>query len=157
MRDDSLDARSIVFSRVVRATPEQLWAAWTQPDLLKQWWGPQGFSCTIAQMDVRPGGEWKMVMHGPDGTDYPNYARFETVEEPGRISYHHGDVPGRPDWFDTEVTFTPRDGATTQVDMRMTFPSAEARRQCVETYGAVEGGNQTLDRMEALLARPGAG
>jgi uncharacterized protein YndB with AHSA1/START domain len=54
-----------------------------------KWWGPNGFSTTIQKMDVRPGGAWNLVMHGPDGTDDPNYSVFTEVVRSERIAYTH--------------------------------------------------------------------
>ncbi|EMO29454.1 toxin-antitoxin system, toxin component domain protein [Leptospira interrogans serovar Bataviae str. HAI135] len=49
---------------------------WTEPEHVIHWWGPKGFTNTFETMDVRPGGIWKFIMHGPDGTDYPNLIVF---------------------------------------------------------------------------------
>ena len=81
--------REIVVSRVFDAPRELVWEAWTNPKHVANWWGPTGFSTTIEKMDVRPGGEWKHVMHGPDGTDYPNHSVFIEVVKPERIVYSH--------------------------------------------------------------------
>lgn len=62
-KEDTAD-REIVISRVVSAPRELVWEAWTDPKQVAQWWGPRGFSTTIEEMDVRPGGVWKHVMHG---------------------------------------------------------------------------------------------
>ncbi|HEX4578251.1 MAG TPA: SRPBCC domain-containing protein, partial [Edaphobacter sp.] len=60
--------REIVFMRVFDAPRRMVWEAWTDPEQVGLWWGPRGFSTTVQEMDVRPGGLWKLVMHGPDGT-----------------------------------------------------------------------------------------
>src|SRR4029079_12281399 len=88
-RGDTSD-REMVISRVVDAPRELVWKVWTEPQNVAQWWGPNGFSTTIEVMDVRPGGEWKHTMHGPDGVDYPNHSRFVEVVKPERIVMEHG-------------------------------------------------------------------
>lgn len=60
----------MVITRVVDAPRELVWKVWTEPEHVAKWWGPNGFSTTIEVMDVRPGGEWKHVMRGPDGVNY---------------------------------------------------------------------------------------
>ena len=71
--------REILLSRVFDAPRNLVWEAWTDPRQVAQWWGPNGFTTTIEVMDVRPGGHWRHVMHGPDGTDYPNDIVFLEV------------------------------------------------------------------------------
>src|SRR5271170_6970154 len=82
--------REIVISRVFDAPRELVWQAWTDPKQVVRWWGPNGFTTTIEVMDVRPGGVWKHVMLGPDGTNYPNESLFQEVVSPERIVFAHG-------------------------------------------------------------------
>ena len=71
--------RELLLTRLLNAPIELVWEVWTDPKHLAQWWGPNGFSNTISQMDVQPGGEWNLVMHGPDGKDYKNKSVFKEV------------------------------------------------------------------------------
>src|SRR5580704_7290369 len=82
--------REIVVSRVFDAPRQLVWKAWTDPTQIVKWWGPNGFTTTIEEMDVRPGGSWKLIMHSPDGKDFPNRSVFLEVVEPERIVYSHG-------------------------------------------------------------------
>src|SRR5271156_6753607 len=82
--------REIVITRIVDAPRELVWEAWTDPKHVAQWWGPRGFSTTIEEMDVRPGGVWRHTMHGPDGTNYPNKSVFTEVVKHERIAFSHG-------------------------------------------------------------------
>jgi uncharacterized protein YndB with AHSA1/START domain len=59
--------REIITSRVYDAPRELVFKAWTDPKHIARWWGPNGFTTTIHEMDVRPGGAWRFIMHGPDG------------------------------------------------------------------------------------------
>jgi len=59
----------------------------TEPQHVVNWWGPRGFTTTIQEMDVRPGGVWKHIMHGPDGANYPNHSVFREVVAPERLVF----------------------------------------------------------------------
>src|SRR5436190_19477576 len=69
---NSTKNRELLLTRLLNAPIELVWEVWTNPEHIAQWWGPNGFTNTITKMDVQPGGEWDLVMHGPDGTDYKN-------------------------------------------------------------------------------------
>jgi uncharacterized protein YndB with AHSA1/START domain len=146
--------REIVISRLLNAPREVVWDAWTDPKQVVEWWGPRGFTTTIHEMDVRPGGVWRHTMHGPDGTDYPNKSVFIEVVKPERIVFSHGGGKkgSRGVSFEATWTFEAR-GNKTLITLRSVFPSAEARDYVVKEYGAIEGGNQTLDRLEELLRK----
>ena len=76
--------REIVTTGVVDAPRARVFEAWTDPTHVAQWWGPDGFTNTIQEMDVRPGGVWRLVMHGPDGVDYKNKSIFDEIVKPER-------------------------------------------------------------------------
>jgi uncharacterized protein YndB with AHSA1/START domain len=65
----SREGREPNMSRTLNAPIELVWEAWTNPEHIAKWWGPDGFTNTITTMDMVPGGEWNLVMHGPDGND----------------------------------------------------------------------------------------
>jgi uncharacterized protein YndB with AHSA1/START domain len=93
-------------------------------------------------------------MHGPDGTDYPNQNVFIEVVKPERIVYSLAGGKQGDRGTQAEVTWTfEAQGQTTKLTLRMLFPSVEARDHVVKTYGAIEGGNQTLDRLGEHLAK----
>lgn len=144
--------REIVLTRVFDAPRELVWKAWTDPQHIVQWWGPNGFSDTIQTMDVRPGGSWKHVMHGPDGTDYANDSVYLDVVKPERLVYSlAGGKEGAPQTA-CEVTVTfEEQGSKTRLTLRMLFLSAQARDTVIKTYGAIEGGQQTLARLAEFL------
>lgn len=171
----------LVVSRSLRAPRELVYRAWTNPRHIVQWWGPNGFTTTMIEMDVRVGGLWRFIMHGPDGTDYPNRNVYVEIVPNQRLVFRHAwaqegwaqegwdqegsnkegwnkegrekegaDEPGAPGPFLHTVTFdeTP-DG--TNLTMRMVFPSAQERDEIALKFGAVEGANQTLARLDAYL------
>ena len=144
--------REIVIRRTFPAPRELVFTAWTDRQHVGRWWGPRGFTTTTTAMDVRPGGEWRYVMHGPDGTDYENWIRYTLVERPARLEYEHGGGASHSDiHFTVTITFDEvADG--TAVTMRSLFPTAEARAHVVERYGAIEGGKQHLERLGEHVA-----
>jgi uncharacterized protein YndB with AHSA1/START domain len=147
------DPRSIIATRVYDAPRELVWTAWTKPEHLAQWWGPDGFSTTTSAYDFRPGGVWRFVMHGPDGRDYENRITFDEIVRPGRIAYHHGggdDV--EPVQFRTTVTFEDISGKT-RLTLHAVFPSAAARERVIKQYGADKGAVQTLSRLADYLVK----
>ena len=151
--NESAADREIVFTRVFDAPRRMVWDAWTDPKQLVLWWGPKGFTTTIEQMDVRAGGVWKLVMHGPDGTDYPNKSVFTEVVGLERLRYKlsGGKRGGPAAQFEMTATFED-DGDKTRITMRMAFASAEARDENVREYGSIEGGKQTLERLAEHLS-----
>lgn len=144
--------REIVITRIMNAPRELVFEAWTNPKHVAHWWGPNGFTSTIYEMDVRPGGVWRLTMHGPDGTNYPNKIVYIEVLKPERLVYDHGSgVEDEPEQFRATVVFDDQ-GGKTRVTMRALFKSPEERDQVIEQHGAIEGGNQTLARLEQYLA-----
>jgi uncharacterized protein YndB with AHSA1/START domain len=154
--------REIVVTRVVNAPRELVWNAWTDPKQVVKWWGPKGFTTTIHEMEVKPGGVWRHTMHGPDGTDYPNYSVFIEVVKPERIVYSHGGhkEDGPSARFESTWTFEAL-GDQTRITMRGVFPSAAERDRVVKEFHAIEGGKQTLSKLEEYVMRasrkPGEG
>jgi len=139
--------REITISRILNAPKELVFEVWTDPKHLSEWWGPNGFTTTVYQMDLRPGGKWIHTMHGPDGTDYPNEATFTEIIKPDLIKFTHT-LPK----FDVTVTFEAV-GNKTKLTMRNVFETAEIRNIVAEKYGAVEGQVQTINHFEELLSK----
>ena len=146
------DPRAIVGVRVLDVTRELVFAAWSDPKHLAQWWGPDGFTTTTHAFAFRNGGVWRFVMHGPDGRDYQNRITYDEIVPPERIVYHHGggdDV--EPVQFRTTVTFEDL-GGRTRLTLRGVFPSAEERARVIKEYGADKGLVQTLARLDEYVA-----
>lgn len=141
--------RQIVSMRMFEGvSAETVFDAFTDAEHIGEWYGPDGFTLTIHEMDVRPGGHWRFVMHGPDGTDYANHVVYERVERPELLNYQHGGE-GQPP-FDVTVTFDEFMGSCV-LTMRGVFVSVEEKDRLVAEVGAIEGANQTLARLEAYL------
>ncbi|MFN7957392.1 MAG: SRPBCC family protein [Holophagaceae bacterium] len=142
--DDALTDRDILTTRTFAAPREAVFAAWTDPAQLAQWWGPAGFTNTFETFDLRPGGLWRFIMHGPDGTAFPNESVFTEIVAPERIVFDHVSGPR----FQVTATFTELPGGT-RLAFRMRFATvAECRAIQHLAAGANE---QVFDRLAALL------
>ena len=149
--DADLASRSLSFDRTFDAPRELVWQAWTDPRHVGNWWGPTGFTTTSREIDIRSGGMWRFVMHGPDGTDYENRINFIEVVEHERLVYAHAGEGDTDDIsFHTTIHFE-ADGKKTRLRMQMVFPNAAALRRIVEEFGAEEGAHQHLARLAEYL------
>jgi len=142
----STQDRELLLSRTLNAPVELVWEVWTQPGHIAQWWGPNGFTTTIQTMDITAGGEWNLVMHGPDGTDYKNKSIFKEIIPLKKIVYEHVSAPK----FTTTVMFEAQ-GDTTLITWHMLFETAEQFIQVVKTFKADEGLKQNLEKLSAYL------
>src|SRR6476660_9425617 len=114
--------REIVAVRIFDAPRELVFDLWTNPDHIAQWWGPKGFTTTTFNMDFKPGGVWRFVMHGPDGRDYQNKITYLEIVKPQRLVYKHGgDKDVEPVNFQVTVTFDEHERNKTKLTMRMVF------------------------------------
>jgi uncharacterized protein YndB with AHSA1/START domain len=150
------DPRAMVGTREFGAPRDLVFAAFTDPKHLAQWWGPNGFTTTTLSFDMRPGGVWRFVMHGPDGRDYQNRITYEEVVPPERLVYRHGggeDV--EPVQFRQTITFEDL-GGRTRIVWRGDFPSAAERDRVIKEYGADTGLMQTLSRLAEYLGSQSA-
>lgn len=145
----STSDREIVMERVFDAPRTLVFRAFTERDHIVHWWGPNGFTNTIHEMDVRPGGVWRFIMHGPDGVDYPNKIVYREVVAPERLVYVHSDDIDGGQMFLGTVLFTEQSGKTT-VTLKLLFDTKE-QRDMTAKFGAIEGGNQTLGRLAEYL------
>ena len=142
------DDRTIVTTRLVDAPRALVFRLYREPEHLARCWGPNGFRNTFQEYDFRPGGHWRFIMHGPDGTDYPNHSVFEEVVVPERIVFRHVDDPNHE--FQMTILLEER-GARTQLTWRMRFDTAE-HLNAVRQY-VVPANEQNFDRIEAELAK----
>jgi uncharacterized protein YndB with AHSA1/START domain len=141
----------IRITRDVAAPPALVWSAWTDPSRVSRWWGPVGFTTTTHSHDLRPGGEWHFTMHGPDGTDYGNRVVYETIEPERLLTYAHyaaGDPDDKPH-FHARHSFEPT-AKGTRITMTLHCHDL-AHRDHLMTFGAVQGGRDTLARFAAMV------
>jgi uncharacterized protein YndB with AHSA1/START domain len=143
----SIADRAFIHSRSIDALPEQVFAAFADPTRLARWWGPNGFTSTFEAFEFRPGGAWRLVLHGPDGADYPNENRFAEVVAPQRVVVEHLGVPHH---FLLTITFTAH-GARTLVGWHQVFDSAEEKQRIAAFV--TPANEQNLDRLAAEVLR----
>jgi uncharacterized protein YndB with AHSA1/START domain len=145
--------REMVITRVINAPRELVFAAFSDAEHFSLWWGPNGFRTTVYTMDVRPGGSSRYTMHGPDGKDYPNTVEYLEVIAPEKLVYRHGaeeKLSDDPHCFHVTITFEAVQDKTL-VTLRSLFPTAKYF-ETAKQFGAVEGGQQTLGRLDAYLS-----
>jgi uncharacterized protein YndB with AHSA1/START domain len=147
----SIAGQELRVTRIFHAPRELVFKAWTDPEHLPKWWGPKGFTNTVQEIDVRPGGVWRYVMHGPDGVDYDNKITYHKIVSPEQLVYSHGDGDD-DEQFHVTVTFAEQANSTTELTMTSRFKSAADLEKVVKEYGAIEGAKSTLDRLEEQLA-----
>jgi len=88
-------------------------------------------------------------MHGPDGKDWPNWIRYTEIAAPLRIAYDHGGEIGEPAHFSGLITLGEESGKT-RITLTLIFPTEEAKQAVIE-FGAVEGGKQTLAKLDRYV------
>jgi uncharacterized protein YndB with AHSA1/START domain len=138
--------RELSITRVFDAPREKVWRAWSEPVHLMQWWGPNGFTNTFHEFDFRPGGEWRLTMHGPDGTDYKNESRFVEIVPGERFVFDHLSWPK----FRGSATFEDAPGGKTRVTFRQLFETAEDFAK-VRVY-AEPANTQWMEKLAAYVA-----
>jgi len=142
---------TIMMEREFDAPPALLFRAYSDPDAMKAWYGPNGFTITVLAMDFRVGGLFRFTMHGPDGTDYPNRMMYREIVPNERLVYRHGtDIDNDPNAFEVVTTFKVLGEKRTLLTKTSTFPSVEARN-AVMKFGAIELGMQTFEKLAAYV------
>lgn len=147
MKNVTLDKNKMKISRLINASKDLVFDAWTKPEHIKRWWGPDGFQSTITEMDVRAGGQWELIMHGPDGTDYKNRSEFVEVIPASKIVFNHISGPK----YQMTVTFETQ-GDKTLLTIQMAFESEEQLDAVISTFKADKGLEQNVDKLETFLA-----
>lgn len=139
------DTFEIVSRRRLNAHRSLVYRAWTEPELLARWWGPDGFTNTFHVFDLRPDGAWEFTMHGPNGANFPNRCVFQEIG-PERIVLQHVSNPQ----FTLTATFEDVDGST-EVTWRQAFKTKDDYDKLKPI--CAEANEQNLDRLGALVKR----
>lgn len=142
-------SREMRITRTLKAPVELVWEVWTKPEHIMNWWGPDGFTNTIHKMDFREAGEWKLTMHGPDGTDYANRSIFREIIPLKKIVFEHFNPH-----FITTVIFE-SSGNETFMDWTALFDTSEMRDIVVKAHNAEEGQKQNVEKLEQYLSQFG--
>lgn len=139
--------REIVLSRVIAAPRDLVFAAWTDPKHLPNWFGPAGFTIETREIDVQVGGQWTFDMVAPDGQRWSNRMVFLHIDPPSLIEVDHGsDIDDDPARFRTTLIFDQQDDGKTVITLRQLHPT-KAQRDAGVGFGAVEFGYQTLEKL----------
>jgi uncharacterized protein YndB with AHSA1/START domain len=162
--------REFVITRVIAAPREQVFQAWTDPVQLAQWWGPHDFTNPVCEVDLRQGGAYRIVMRGPDGTEYPIKGVYGQIDAPTRLVMTDN-WEEHPDQWQEQltdnhgnaaddavqealnlVTFEEEQGGQTRLAIRTIFSSGAVRDTMLK-MGMTEGWSQSLERLSALVAK----
>jgi uncharacterized protein YndB with AHSA1/START domain len=142
------DQPVIRMERLIDAGRAAVFGAWEDPEALKHWWGPDGFTITILERTFAVGGVFRFIMHAPNGMNFANRVVYKEIVRNERLAYSHGADIDDPDTFQVEVTFADAGPGKTLITITTTFHSME-RRAAVMSFGAVELGKQTWDKLAA--------
>ncbi len=147
--------RELTNTRIIDAPRALVFKAWTDPERLALWWGPNEFTNPVVELDVRPGGAIRVDMRGPDGTIYPMGGVFQEIVEPERLvftSTAFADLNGEPMLEDLNtVTFADREGRTELTWHEVVTKATPGAAGALE--GMEEGTRQSLDRLVKLLEK----
>jgi uncharacterized protein YndB with AHSA1/START domain len=142
-------ARTIEISRLIDAPRALVFEVFTNPKHIDAWWGPEGFRNETHAMKFEQGGLWHYTMHGPDGKDWPNWIKYNTIIPNEKLAYDHGGELNEPAHFSGEIRFADEAGKT-RVTLCLLLPSVEDKEAKVK-FGAVQGGEQTLARLDKYV------
>jgi len=150
----SLD-RDLVLTRIIDAPREKVYRAWTEPELLKQWFAPLPWTTSAAEVDVRPGGSSLIVMHSPEGQEFPNRGVYLEVVENQRLiitdAYTEAWEPSERPFMTVVLTFEDEGGKTRYTARVRHWTVAD--REEHERMGFYQGWGQCIDQLAALVAR----
>jgi uncharacterized protein YndB with AHSA1/START domain len=145
---------TVTLTRVYDAPRDLVWRAWTDPKHMAQWFGPRGFTSSVPELDVRIGGNLRIVMHGPDGNDYPMKGVFREVVPPERLVFSNIAVDNDGNHLlegETTVILEAQD-AKTKLTLR-TYAKGLVPIGPQMLAGMEAGWSQSLDKLEELVAR----
>jgi uncharacterized protein YndB with AHSA1/START domain len=147
--------RDLVLTRVFDAPPAMVFRAWTEPELLKQWFAPRPYTTPVADLDVRPGGANLVVMRAPDGTEIPNPGVFLEVVENQRLvltnAYTKAWEPSEKPFMTLIVTFEDLGGRTRYTALARHWSVAD--REAHERMGFHEGWGRCADQLGGVVAK----
>jgi len=147
--------RELVLTRLIDASPDKLYRAWTDPALLRQWFAPLPYTTPVAELDVRPGGSTLIVMRSPDGTELPNRGVYLEVVPNRKLvitdAYTEAWQPSQKPFMTVIVTFD-AEGGGTRYTARVRHWAVDDR-EMHEKMGFHQGWGQCADQLAALVAK----
>ena len=155
VRATTASDRELVISRIIDAPRERVFKAWTDPELLKQWFAPLPYTTPVAELDVRPGGANLIVMRGPDGNDLPNRGVYLEVVKNEKLvitdAYTEAWEPSEKPFMTLIVTFE-NEGGKTKYTARVRHWTV-ADRETHEKMGFHQGWGQCADQLATLVTK----
>jgi uncharacterized protein YndB with AHSA1/START domain len=152
----STEGRDLVLTRIINASPEKVFQAFTDPELLKQWFAPLPWTITRVETDVRPGGSSLVVMRGPDGSEFPNPGVYLEVVKNERLvftdAYSKAWEPSEKPFMTVILTFENQDGRTKYTARAKHWSVAD--REVHEKMGFHAGWSQCAEQLAALIEKP---
>ncbi len=153
----SLAEKQLIITRVFDASIERVWQAWSEPQQIEKWLGPEGFSTRVEAHDFTEGGHWRYVLIGPDGAEYPSVGIYKEIIPHKKIvstdefgeDYEPPESSDLPQGMVTTTLFEDQ-GGKTKLTILISHPTVEDRIKH-EEMGVISGWNSTLDNLEALL------
>lgn len=144
--------REIVMTRIFNAPRELIFNAYTDPNLIPQWWGLKRLMTTVVKMEVRPGGIWRFVQRGSDGNEYVFNGMYHEIVPPGRLVYAF-EFEAAPShvWLET-VTFEEEHDGKTKLTDKVLFQTVEDHDMMLKS-GVQEGVAESMDRLAEHLAK----
>jgi len=141
--------KEIKQERMFDAPRELVFKAYTQAEILSQWWGPRGYITRVDALDLRPGGKWRFVQHDPEGNEFAFRGEYLEIVPPEKLvaTFEFEPLAGH---IATETTTFVDLGPQTQLTAIMRFDTQEDRDGMVEA-GMEQGATESMDRFEELL------
>ncbi len=143
--------REIVTERVFDAPRDRVFAAFTDPALIPEWWGPRGITTIVDQMDVRPGGAWRFVHRSADGSETGFRGTYREVTPPDRVVQTF-EWEGMPAHVVVETAIFEDLGERTKVTTTSLFHTPEERDGMLAS-GMEQGLSESHDRLDELLTK----
>ena len=137
----------IVSTRIFNVSSELLFKAWADPQHLKKWWGPKGFTNTFQEFDFRVGGKWNFIMHGPDKGNYANECEFIKIEKPSLIAWKRHSQP----IFQVVVLFEEIESNITKLIFKMLFNTTGECEKLKKFV--VDKNEENFDKLEIELSK----
>ncbi|HZY62801.1 MAG TPA: SRPBCC family protein [Edaphobacter sp.] len=151
----SLADRELILTRLIDAPREKIFRAWTEPELLKQWFAPQPFTTPTAELDIRSGGANLIVMRSPEGQEFPNRGVYLEVVPNRRLVFTDAYVrawePSEKPFITVTITLEDEAGKTRYTARVLHWTAAD--REAHEKMGFHQGWGQCTDQLEALVAK----
>lgn len=141
--------RELVITRIFDAPRDLVFKTWIEPDRIKRWWGPRGFTTLSCEFDLRPGGAWRVRSRSPEGREHVELGVFREILEPERLVFTHAweDTDGKPGHGTlVTVTFAEHGGKTKLTFRQAVFDSIETRD------GHEQGWSSAFDLLDEYLA-----